>query len=132
MKAHLSSSTKGAVGSRSRQRRKEILVVLSQSLRVSVQHLGPAVGQASLCELCFSLSAIMRVHTISQRRAIRVQLHISTGPRTYSCLLTTPRVNLFFYLFEPVRQRDMQYRDSDAPFFQTDLLLQEAFIKHLL
>lgn len=97
MKAGLPSSIKDAAGSLSRQRRNEILAVLSRPPRVSpAKRPGPAVGQASPGDLCSSLSNIMSVLTISRRHAIRVRLRVSADPRRRSCLLTTAGANSEF------------------------------------
>lgn len=78
----LPRSIKDAAGSLSRQRRNEILAALSQPPRVfpPTKRPGPAVGQASPCDLCFSLSDVMSALTISWRHAIRVHLRVSADP----------------------------------------------------
>lgn len=88
------SSIKDAAGSLSRQRRNNMFAVPSRPLRVSLAKCpGPAAGQASLSDLCSSLSDIMSVLTISWRHAIRGQFRVSADPRTHSCCLTTAGAN---------------------------------------
>lgn len=79
---------KDGAGVLSSRRHNEIFQ--SRPLRVSSsKRPGPAAGQASLCDLWFSLSGIMIALTISWRHAIRGRLCLRADPRRRSCLLTT-------------------------------------------
>lgn len=85
---------KDGAGALSSRRHNEIF--LSQPLRVSsTKRPGPAAGQASLCDLWFSLSGVMIALTISWRHAIRARLCLRADPRRRSCLLTTAGSGFF-------------------------------------